>query len=426
MSIKRRLVTGIATTAILLNTLTPMVFADTTLTISGNGADSDNEIEVKTTQSVQVQQSNDADVHNFVNADASTGGNEADRNTGGDVKIDTGNANSTVNVGNTLNSNSADVDCNTCGGDVTAKISGNGEDSDNEIELGGWKSENGVSILQTNDADVHNYVNADAKTGGNEAERNTGGKVTINTGNAKSDVTVSTVANANSATVGGSSDGSSIEAIISGNGADSDNEIERDPRNSISIWQANDADVHNRVYADAKTGYNEAERNTGGDVKIDTGDATAKVKVNNKVNFNYADADCCELSITAKISGNGEDSDNEIEAKNLSSEIVIAQGGWTKVGHKWLKLGNDADLHNYVGADAKTGKNEVEKTTGVPDDPDEIWTGNAISDVTVTNTANKNVFGADPEWEMPDFSGINLELNFSLGDLLGFLGFHLG
>jgi len=423
MQLKKRIITGIASTAILLNVLTPMVFADTNLIISGNGADSDNEVKVEMTQSVTVQQSNDADVHNNVDSNASTGGNDANRNTGGSVTVDTGNANSTVNVGTTVNSNQANVQCNTCGGDANITISGNGEDSDNDVDLDlGSKYHDNVSVTQNNDADVHNNVDSNASTGYNDADRNTGGDVEITTGNAKSDVTVKTMANANSAVIAGSQGGSSITAEILGNGADSDNDIDLDVHNSITVLQANDADIHNRVDSDAKTGDNEAERNTGGDVTIDTGDATAKAKVENKVNFNSVDADCgCEMDIKAKIAGNGEDSDNEIEAKHLSSTLGIYQGGRNEDG----ELGNDADLCNDVDANAKTGYNEIDGSTGsvLGGDP-EVSTGNALSDVSVSNTANANVVGPAAEW--PDWSGVNLELNFSLGDLLGFLGFHLG
>ncbi len=417
INLKRKVITGIATTAILLNALAPMVFADTSLTISGNGADSNNNVEVKTTQTVTVQQSNDANVHNNVDSNASSGSNEASSNTGGNVTVDTGNAGSTVNVGTTVNSNQANVQCNTCGGNATVTISGNGVDSHNSVDLsnngGRDNSQGNVNVVQTNNADVHNNVDSNASTGYNEAERNTGGNVDVSTGNATSNVTVSTMANANAAIVAGSGSGSTLTADILGNGVDSRNEIELDAHHSIMIWQTNEADVHNNVDSNAKTGGNEAERNTGGNVTVSTGDATANTTVNNKVNFNSVDADCgCEMSITAKIAGNGVDSNNTIEAEHLSSTLGIYQGG--------KDLGNNADLWNQVGADAKTGYNEAESNTAAvdPGDPVKVMTGNANSNVTVSNTANENVVGPSV---LPLPGGANVNFNFDLAAILAFL-----
>ena len=94
----------------------------------------------------------------------------------------------------------------------------------------------------------------------------------------------------------------------------------------------------NDVDADAKTGENEAEFNTGGDVMIDTGDAKVIAEVDNSVNFNYADVDCgCTWDVTAKIAGNGAEADthhkryhqdkgDNIIALNLNSGQAVGQG----------------------------------------------------------------------------------------------------
>ena len=96
MTYKSKLSTGFATGALLLASFAPAAFADINTTISDNGADSSNTINVTQSNTVKVNQSNTAIMGNFVYGSANTGGNQANKNNGGDVAIDTGNA--TVNV----------------------------------------------------------------------------------------------------------------------------------------------------------------------------------------------------------------------------------------------------------------------------------------------------------------------------------------
>ena len=316
--LKRQIVAAFAAGSLML-TPTASVFAATTLEISGNGSSSNNDVQVERANETTVVQSNSAVVSNNVSSNSSTGGNKANDNTGGDVMIHTGDATSLVNVENNLNSNTAKVAC--CDqGDVTAKISGNGSNSDNEIEIetSHRKDTNSTQVFQDNNANVVNKIDGEAKTGENDANRNTGGDVTVRTGDAMAKVDVSTTANANVAQVGGGheSTGNTISAIISGNGSQTDNQIWLDLNHKTSVVQDNYATVANSVRADAYTGKNAANDNTGGEVGILTGDAYGHAIVDNMVNFNAAEIDCgCLLDATAKVSGNGYDSENEIKAK---------------------------------------------------------------------------------------------------------------
>jgi len=62
-----------------------------------------------------------------------------------------------------------------------------------------------------------------------------------------------------------------------------------DDDNKIDITQNNRADFDNYIkYVTAKTGNNDANKNTGGDVEIDTGDASVTVEVSNWANANSA------------------------------------------------------------------------------------------------------------------------------------------
>lgn len=378
----KKILSVLSTGVLLASSATP-VFAGTTIVVSGNGSDSDNTAAVSVTSERAVVQENVANISNDVDADANTGENDASDNTGGDVSVDTGDAKTDVTVSNSVNSNSAEVDC--CpSGDTEVVISGNGTESDNTVELE-QKSETGV--FQGNDADVSNDVDADAKTGGNDADDNTGGDVEIDTGKATSIVDVSTSANVNSAKVGGAGDDTGeLSAWITGNGSDTDNAIALALEHATAVVQENEADIDNDVDADAFTGWNDADDNTGGDVLIDTGDAKADVEVDNLVNFNWADVDCgCLLDLLAKVSGNGTDSDNEIKAE-FEDALEAFQG-------------NDADLDNDVDADAKTGKNDAEDNTGDVEGGDpSIDSGNALDEVVVSNSGNANSYGVGFEF----------------------------
>ncbi len=408
-NLNKKLASAVAAGALLLNLATPAFASTFTLEISGNGSDSDSEVNLEQSNEVTVEQNNWADVQNDVNVKANTGDNEAEDNTGGDVAIETGDSETNVSVSNTLNSNVASVD-SCCVGDVQAKISGNGTDSDNDIDL---DLDHEVKVEQNNDAVVINRVSVKSETGDNDAEDNTGGDVSIKTGDADTTVDLSTAANANSALVSGDGEGGSLSAWILGNGSDSDNEIDLDLDNKTKVEQNNWADVLNDVNVKSETGDNDAEDNTGGEVEIETGDATADVTVDNLVNFNWADIDGCGCleDLLAKISGNGTDSENEIKA-DLETELKAEQN------NDFDCKGEIKDACADVDVKLETGDNDAEDNTLGGDDPT-IETGDADADVDVSNSANSNVFGEVPDLNL-DFPwfDLNLNISFDLSDLL--------
>lgn len=427
MQITKKIAAGLVSASLLFNMVTP-AFAATSLEISGNGADSENATNVSVSQNTVVSQTNEANISNDVNADANTGGNSANRNTGGGVTVDTGDAKTLVGITNTANSNSAEVENCNCETDAEVLISGNGAGSKNQAGLGLVST---TVVAQDNDADIDNKVNADATTGDNKANRNTGGDVEITTGNAFTHVEIANEANANWARVGGSNGAGngSVSLRILGNGADSENGILLGLEKDILLQQYNTADVDNDVYADATTGNNRANRNTGGEVDIDTGNAHAGVAVDNAVNFNWADVGCdCLTDITAKVAGNGAETENYIAAE-LADSLNVYQdnscGGseWSWL-FDWNRGGNDC-VDNHLNADADTGYNKGNRNTGNPGADPSVTTGNAETLVGVDNTGNANVFGAAPELDglhFGDFSGVNLNVSFDLHDLLAALG----
>lgn len=406
---KRQLIAILATGSVALSALAPAAFADSTLVISGNGSSSNNNVKLEQSTNTTVVQSNVANVTNTVNTSSSTGGNKANDNTGGDVTVKTGDATTQTTIKNTLNSNTAQVNCcNT--GDVTASILGNGSSSKNDVKLD-QKTGAATSVFQDNTANVVNSVDSSAKTGANEANNTTGGDVLIKTGDALAISDVKTTANVNQAVVGGgvgsNSPAGTLTAIIDGNGTNSHNDLHLDLSKSTSIVQDNLANVVNDVNSDATTGKNKANDSTNGAVTIETGAATAASMIDNNVNFNAAEIDCgCLLDTKAKIEGNGSNSKSDIHAQ-LGGDQSVFQGGQEGTG-------NLADLVNTAGADAKTGKNDALFNTGsvvLGSDP-YINTGDATNVTTVANSGNSNVYGSMLDLPAFDFS-------FNFGSIFG-------
>jgi hypothetical protein len=417
---QKKVMIVVASAALLLNGLGP-VLASTTILVSGNGSDSENTAKVDVTHTTSVVQSNNAEVSNTVDAKATTGGNEAKGNTGGDVSIKTGDAGVTVSANTTVNSNAAKVDCcNT--GNTNVEISGNGTNSENKVNLDSGKTSNDANVLvqQTNSSDVKNRVDAKASTGDNKAKDNTNGDVSIETGDASTSVTLDTTANANSAQVGGGSgDAGSLSAIISGNGSDSENKIKLGLASSVWFTQDNNGKVDNNVDAKAETGDNQAKDNTGGESSIKTGDATNDVSVDNSANFNWASGDCgCLLSdLLVKVAGNGVDSENKIIA-DLGSELGVAQGNCADLSAHEHK---GCELKAHVETNANSGDNEVKDSTGSTGGDPSVSTGDASSTTTLATTANSNVYGQVPAFDLPSF---DFHFSFDLSDLLNWLGAH--
>ncbi len=423
----KKVAVGLSTGALVDQSLILPAFAEISVVVTGNGSNSDNTSNIDVTKTTTVTQNNTAKVENDIDAKANTGGNDADDNTGGDVNIDTGNAEAAVVVENQLNSNEASVDCGGCPTDVNVEISGNGTHSDNDVNLG---LKNTTWVTQDNFAKVKNDVEVKANTGKNDADDNTGGNIDIDTGTASALAVVKNKLNANVAHVGGSGEGA-LELKILGNGSNSDNTINANLANTVGIDQDNFALVDNDVEVKANTGKNDADDNTGGSVSIDTGDAEAGALVDTMANFNLAHVeDCCELDGLVKVAGNGTESDNDVNL-DLTSALYATQDNFYKCGgHGWFPRWGELNLFGDWGRDkdcdvdakANTGYNDVEDSTGDPGSDPSIDTGNASTEVEVSNEANSNVFSTgDAMPSLPDLDlggEVSMELWVALFHLL--------
>lgn len=196
MNFKAKLTTGVVTASLFAAAFAPAAaFADTNVVIKDNGKDSFNLAVVKNKKTTKVWQYNGTAVINKVGVLQNTGGNKANGNTGGTVDVDSGNATSNVTNNTTTGGNTANV--NPCGcpdGNTTVKITDNGTNSTNIAIV---SSSNVSMVGQVNETLVVNAVFVGQNTGGNTASGNTGGDVTIDSGNASSTVNNNTTTGGN-------------------------------------------------------------------------------------------------------------------------------------------------------------------------------------------------------------------------------------
>lgn len=220
-------------------------FASSGVDVSGNGAFSDSQTRLENYRNLALRQLNVTDIANRVITAQNTGNNQANFNTGSNVTINTGNANSNVGVQNEAGKNVADVSgCATCGGSSNVGILGNGAYSDNSVRE---NQNQNTTLGQLNVADINTNVNTVQNTGNNKASFNTGSTVNINTGDTNSNVDVRNAAGTNVANVSGGSEGGSNanDVTISGNGAFSNNAVRFNDSNDHMNYDQKNHDGYN-------------------------------------------------------------------------------------------------------------------------------------------------------------------------------------
>ena len=260
----------------------------TNVELSGNGSFSQNGAAVNSTNGSQLFQTNTGTVNNTISSNTNTGNNDTNRNTGGSVLVLTGNAGSDTSVNTALNANMARLNDNTAaGGNNNVTISGNGSASTNRADL---TQNNSATVVQNNLANVLNTIRSRANTGNNMTNDNTGGNVTIDTGNALSRADVMTMANFNGADMANGAFTTGTNVKIAGNGSFSNNAVLAALNNAQSAFQTGNASVTNDVMTNHNTGNNYANRNTGavyGDpLNMITGFSGAQTNVQTSTNAN--------------------------------------------------------------------------------------------------------------------------------------------
>ncbi len=161
--------------------------------------------------------------------------------------------------------------------DTNVTVSDNGHASNNTVNV---TNNNTVNVTQSNVMTVGLNINSSANTGGNSANGNTGGNVTISTGNATSNVTVAVEGGSNTADLSNCGCGTTNDTVeIKDNGGKSKNKVTINNKNSKKVTQTSVVTVSAGVNSKAKTGYNKANKNTQGNVNVTTGDSESTVDV---------------------------------------------------------------------------------------------------------------------------------------------------
>lgn len=258
------------------------------ISVSGNGENSANDVSINVTSQSTLQQNNTSNITNNVSVNATTGDNNASSNTGGNTNITTGNIAINTTVGNSANNSTVNSSC--CQGiGISGQISGNGEDSQNNI---GYNLTNNSNVAINQQANITNSIFGGANTGDNQANGNNG-STSIQTGNifVKGKLENSNINNAYARA--GIGNGDLLSLSIFGNGENSNNFLNLTNSNNNNVYINNSLNLFNNVYWDLNTGRNKAQGNVG-DVSIKTGDIDFIFNIlNDKINTSRVIISCC-------------------------------------------------------------------------------------------------------------------------------------
>ena len=443
-----------ANTNISLTPSSDTTSAGVAVTNSGNGTDSVNTGSVATSTDTNNFQNNSANVGNNLFQNTTTGDNSASRNTGGDQKIVTGDANTTGTIITGVNTNIdalavyefnvtddhqgdyiLDLSKATCiqgcaGGDTTVKNTGNGADSTNTGNLDSSVTDNS---FQTNDALIENNMTLISDSGDNKVDMNTGGDSSVTTGDANVSGSVVNMVNNNFAgdvvyavvNIFGNFVGdiilpdgtvlsccaSSTTAANVGNGTGSENTASVDQTTNTNTYQFNAADIQNNLILDAETGDNDVNKNTDGSSSVTTGDSNVVAQVLNVANTNIIGGTWWLVLVNeagkwiGKIVGspdgqNYAGSDGFEFTVNETGEITAVNSGngagstndasVNQNTNTTTSQTNNATIVNNVNLSAKTGDNSANMNTG---GNNSIVTGDATIVASIVNFVNNNIVG---------------------------------
>ncbi|KKU22357.1 MAG: hypothetical protein UX31_C0003G0023 [Candidatus Nomurabacteria bacterium GW2011_GWA1_46_11] len=352
-------------------------------------------------------------------------GTTSGQQTGGaTTNLQTGSATNNTGVHNNVNNNSSLPNTpgnqNSGSTSVTNTVSGANSTNNSSASIN-----TATNTHQNNSAALTNNLSGGTKTGGNILSKNTGGSVNLQTGDANTSGTIISSLNTNTAGVmvsqfdvaddhigdivlnfpancisGCTSD--SAKTANSGNGAQTTNNAAVDSTKTDTTFQQNDATVANNLILKSDSGHNIADKNTGGDTTVTTGNANVSGSVltfaNNNISGNVvygvvniygnlrgdiifpeeAIQNCCNAtsSAIAANTGNGAESTNSASLNNTANATTTQN--------------NDAAIENNVRLNATSGDNDVSKNTG---GASSVSSGDTSAQANVVNIANSNVEG---------------------------------
>lgn len=313
--------------------------------------------------------------------------------------------------------------------DASNDTTGAGSNNDATIDIN-----NEVNTDIDNQADIDNDVDAQAGTGNNEANFNTGNG-SVETGDAN--LVANLIAMANSVLAGSNSfaiplinifqdlvgdlvfntdgnqaltitDDTGLSQIASNflTGANSDNSSIINQNNNTDTNINNQGDINNDIWLGADSGHNQAIGNTG-DGTVQTGDANIAANVVNFLNTTILSSDwwmgminifgdwtgnLLLPSLGTNSSGSSPSGDwsaiNDTTGANSLNDAIINSNNETDVN-----ITNDATIYNNILVNGNTGENQANGNTG----NGEVATGDVDLWANVVNVANTTVFG-DKWW----------------------------
>lgn len=154
------------------------------------------------------------------------------------------------------------------------KVNGNGKKSTNTVGVANTKT---TAVTQSNTAMVGNITVVGQNTGSNKANGNTGGNVKVKTGSTSSVVSNTTTTGGNVASSNCGCEPADTAVAVKNNGKKSINTVSVSNTSVSTTTQINTAIVVNGSLVLQNTGDNKAKDNTGGNVKVKTGDTSSEV-----------------------------------------------------------------------------------------------------------------------------------------------------
>lgn len=332
-----------------------------TATNDTTGAGSLNQTTVTNTNNVKVVNVSDAYIQNTVKTTSNSGGNSASQNTMGGL-VQTGDAQTQVNLINSANINTTVIDMGQDSGSNTAGSSITGADSLNYADIA---NSNSVYVRNDNTAVLKNDITADANTGGNAANQNTdGGGGKVQTGDAVAVVSLTNRANDSATGIYGLGNfGTNIVGnSITGYGSLNDASVVN--TNVVDVRNVSDASVLNKVRATSTTGANSASQNTLGGL-VQSGDALTDLALITDANIvtTNVEAGIPGFQATSGSSVTGAESTNLTDLINSNTIEVVnrnnkgsSEDASDYDGVKWGVVNTDID-------EANTGGNGADQNT---------------------------------------------------------------
>lgn len=250
------------------------------------------------------------------------------------------------------------------------------------------------TVINDNTADLENYVNVVARTGGNTAS---GSAARISTGDAYASANVVNVANTNITD-------SNYLLLTFNNFADYGGDVVLPNASFFSrlfargagsvpstVVNTNRATVTNAVTSTADSGGNTA---SGSSATITTGDAVSSANALNHVNKNLVGGG--EFSMLIRVHGDWTGDvfglPDGMSWERTPGGVRLYQTGTgapTRRGADVVRNENTARVHNDVSVYALTGDNRASGAEAA------VETGTAIADANLTNVVNTNVVGSN-------------------------------